>query len=344
MSKKYSENTLKSGRMNEMTCYHPMIRTETFDGKIAIIGIESEDKADKKMDAIHRNMYKRYDIIPCGKCIGCRLDYSAQWATRIMCEAKEWKENWFITLTYNDENLPFGSCYSEETGEIVSTNATLQPSDLDRFNKSLRKRYERIGHTGIRFYAAGEYGEKLQRPHYHVCYFNLPIADEDKKLFKQKNGWRYYKVDWLDKLWGKGYTIVTELCWETAAYTARYMMKKQKGLGAFEEYTMTGREPPFTRMSRMPGIGANYCKEHMQEIFREGGIPSKGRYLKTPAYFDKLFDLEGGDLAKIKATRKQAAKHAQEIAKASDTRNQQDVREIAERSKQQAIRTLRREL
>ena len=82
----------------------------------------------------------------------------------------------------------------------------------------------------------------------------------------------------------------------------------------------------------------------MKEIFTEGGIPSKGRYLKTPAYFDKLFDLEGGDLAKIKTARKQAAKNAQEVAKASDKRNQQEIREIAERSKKQAIRLLRREL
>ena len=44
--------------------------------------------------------------IPCGRCIGCKLDYSRQWANRCSLEATQWQNNYFITLTYANEYLP----------------------------------------------------------------------------------------------------------------------------------------------------------------------------------------------------------------------------------------------
>lgn len=44
--------------------------------------------------------------LPCGQCLGCRLDYSREWAVRCTHESLLHKENSFITLTYDDEHLP----------------------------------------------------------------------------------------------------------------------------------------------------------------------------------------------------------------------------------------------
>ena len=44
--------------------------------------------------------------IPCGKCEQCRAAQAAEWGTRAIIETKAHKENCFITLTYNNENLP----------------------------------------------------------------------------------------------------------------------------------------------------------------------------------------------------------------------------------------------
>lgn len=326
-----------------MACYHPMYRLEDFSGHVYICGAEEYDERAPTEKARLKLKYKRMDLIPCGKCIGCRLKYSADWATRIMCESEEWQDNWFLTLTYDDVHLPYDSCIDTDTGEMMATNPTLDSEHLTRFMKSLRKRYERQGHQPIRFYACGEYGSKYDRPHYHLCIFNMPIEQDDLKEIKKKDGHIYYTVEWLEKLWGQGYIIITDLSWETAAYTARYMLKKQLGNGGLER-KLKGQEPEFTRMSRRPGIGANWISKHADEVYKNDGIAYKGRFLKPPAYFDEKYDLMGGDIEKIKEQRKKSAERAETVAKATDSRTRQEVREIKERSKAEQIRMLRREI
>lgn len=46
------------------------------------------------------------DKLPCGQCIGCRLDYALDWAVRCECEIKMHDRNCFITLTYDPKNEP----------------------------------------------------------------------------------------------------------------------------------------------------------------------------------------------------------------------------------------------
>ena len=162
---------------------------------------------------------KDYVEIPCGKCIGCRLAYSKEWANRCVLESKGWKNNYFITLTYAPDTLPL----NEEFG-----NATLKPKDLQDFMKRLRIEWQRKhGHDNVRFYACGEYGSKTHRPHYHILAFNLPLYDLEE-LKKTDNGDMLYISREIDKIWGKGNTWVGEVNWNTCAYVARYIMKKQK--------------------------------------------------------------------------------------------------------------------
>ena len=250
--------------------------------------------------------------VPCGKCIGCRLDYSRQWANRCMLEAKEWKNNFMITLTYDDENINKVNGVDRVTGELGLVG-TLVPEDLTKFMKDLRRYYKyHYNHDNIRFYACGEYGSQTYRPHFHVIVFNCPIADL-QIFFLNKEKQQIYKSDIIEKIWGKGIITVAKLEWQVAAYVARYVMKKMKGPEAEEFYQKIGVVPEFVRMSRSPGIGRNFYEENKDKIYEFDEIHLERKNgnvmtIKPGKYYDRLFDLDSPEAMKaIKEERKKAA-------------------------------------
>ena len=78
------------------------------------------------------------------------------WKCRILLESFQYPENSFLTLTYDEGNIP-------EDGQ-------LKKSDLQKFFKRLRNR---IG--SFRYYAIGEYGPLQYRPHFHDVLFGVGI-------------------------------------------------------------------------------------------------------------------------------------------------------------------------
>lgn len=234
--------------------------------------------------------------LPCGQCIGCRLDYARQWALRCMLEAKQWKDNIFLTLTYDDEHL---------------TSASLVPEDLTKFMKDLRRQWQyHYGIDEIRFFACGEYGELYTRPHFHIIVFNCPVPD--KKLFKTFRGVRYYESDHISRIWDKGFITIGEVTFESCAYVARYVIKKQKGKGSKEYYENLGVMPEFVRMSRRPGIAREWYEANKDKIYETDEIflsDGKGnlRQLKPARYFDRLYDnYKPEQLEEVKARRRVA--------------------------------------
>ena len=126
--------------------------------------------------------------LPCGRCIGCRLERSRQWAIRCMHEAQMHKENSFITLTFEDKYL--------------DKNLSLKKSDFQKFMKRLRKHYQP---KKIRFLHAGEYGEITGRPHHHAILFG--ISFDDRKPWRQTpQKHTVYRSKTLEKIW-------FEFCW-----------------------------------------------------------------------------------------------------------------------------------
>lgn len=325
-----------------MPCYHPLIRIEDYDGKVSILS-KSDFDSDitdyfkfKEKNILGRNSshWKRADTIPCGKCVGCRLDYSRQWANRIVLESKcyEKNKNWFITLTYNDENVPISNYVDTETGDIIH-GLTLYKRDLQLFMKRLRKNYSK---SLIRFYACGEYGSQGKRPHYHLCLFNFTFETEELKKHSINNqGDPIFTHEKIEEIWGKGFITIAPLNWETAAYTARYVMKKQYGKLAEDYYTSQGKIPEFVQMSLHPGIGRPYYDKFKEKIYEldEVTIPRKSGAIKSkpPEYFDKLLEAENPDLME-KVKRKRAKLNNQlELKKFVNTSlTPQDIREIEE--------------
>lgn len=140
--------------------------------------------------------------VPCGKCVNCRLRYSTEWANRCCLEASMYPSNfnWFITLTYSDDNLPLNDL----------DNATLRKKDLSNFIKRLRSYFrDNYNFNGVRFYASGEYSDSL-RPHYHMILFNCPLELlNDFKYYKtSKDGNELFISDKLSDIWSFGFVVI----------------------------------------------------------------------------------------------------------------------------------------
>jgi len=215
--------------------------------------------------------------VPCGQCIGCRLERSRQWAIRCVHEKQLHEDNSFITLTYNDDHLPDGG--------------TLVRKHFVDFMKRLRRK---VG--PVRVFYCGEYGDETLRPHYHACLFGY--RPPDPELFSMKNEIPLYTSPSLRERWGMGHATFGELNFETAAYCARYVTKKVTGDAAHEHYRTidpdTGeifdRLPEFNGMSRRPGIGLPWLQKYGKDSYSKDEIILRDRAMKPPRAYDKAFE------------------------------------------------------
>lgn len=221
-------------------------------------------------------------VLPCSRCIGCRLERSRQWAMRCVHEASLHSQNCFITLTYSPEHFPeFGS---------------LNKDDFVLFMKRLRHKFG----EGIRFYMCGEYGERLGRPHYHAILFNFDFPD--RSLWSVRDGVKLYTSKLLSELWPFGFSTIGDVTFESAAYTARYIMKKQTGdravsylvLGDFGEI-LGERLPEYNNMSRRPGIGRQWFEKFKGDVFPKDFITMRGVKMRAPKFYDRIFDVDNPD-------------------------------------------------
>lgn len=268
-----------------MPCYHPLgaidygAKTESGKRKLKIIG---------KYDPSFKDSYASIMPIPCGHCIGCRLDYSRSWADRMLLELETMKKGIFLTLTYNNESAKW--CKYDENGNPLF--ATLCKRDMQLFFKRLRKKLKGVC---IRYYYAGEYGPTTFRPHYHAILFGIGLDDLSDLLPHGKNelGQQYYISPMLSETWSNGYCLCSDVSWKTCAYVARYVTKKLNGEQAkvYEERNVL---PEYANMSRNPGLGKTYLDLHPDCLNydsinlndAEGGIK-----LCIPKYYLKQLEL-----------------------------------------------------
>jgi len=212
-----------------------------------------------------------YISVPCGRCVGCRLERARNWTIRIMHEAQMHEKNSFITLTYDDEALTFGGA-----------QATLFKKDLQDFWKRLRKETN----AKLRYFACGEYGEQRSRPHYHACVFGFDFPD--KALLSRQGDNDLYSSPLLDSVWSDGHCSVGALTPGSAAYVARYILDKNLGKERVY-YEEKGIEPEFVVMSRKPGIGKNWFDKYAGDVFPADRVVLEGgKMSKPPRYYDNL--------------------------------------------------------
>lgn len=216
--------------------------------------------------------------ISCGKCIGCRLERSRQWAVRCMHEASMHMHNCFITLTYDGENLP------KDEG--------LVKDDFQKFIKRLRQFCNRRanGHVKIKYFGCGEYGDANGRPHYHALIFGYDFSHDRKEHseVRSQEGFLQWKSPSLEKLWGKGITAIGTLTFESAAYVARYCVKKIYGEKAEEHYN--GKEPEFALMSKKTPIGYEWLERYKSDVEKNHTVAIRGRKVIIPRYYKKFLE------------------------------------------------------
>lgn len=214
--------------------------------------------------------------VPCGKCLACRIKKRSEWALRMTLESYYWLEKSFITLTYNDENLP--------------PNGSLQKAELQKFIKRVRKRLDEKNRK-IKYFACGEYGDQTGRPHYHAIIFGLGLQEEDKEIVMQS--WR--KCSWDNESIRKNSFGLVES--ESIRYVAQYIDKKYTGDMAEREYKEKGREPVFRLCSA--GIGKQYMEEYQDDIKDRLIITINGVKYSLPRYFVKKLDIPADKLSEF---------------------------------------------
>lgn len=245
-----------------MPCYHPLTAWRAPPLQVTRAG-------DVVFNDPHDSRYKQIQVA-CGQCIGCRLERSRQWALRCVHEASLYDDNCFLTLTYDDEHLP--------------PDLSLNTEDIQLFMKRLRRRIEP---AKVRFFQCGEYGEQFGRPHHHVILFGYDFPD--KELISRNIGNNVYRSDLLCDLWHHGFSSIGSVSFESAAYVARYILKKVTGDSAKDHYQ--GRKPEYITMSRRPGIGKDWFDLYSSDIYPKDFITIKqGLKCHPPKYYDKLYE------------------------------------------------------
>lgn len=225
--------------------------------------------------------------LPCRKCVGCRLSKSREWANRSIMEQVYHDSAWFLTLTYDDEHLPPAFPTNPATGEILSVHATLVKQHLQGFLKRLRKN----SGQRIRYFAAGEYGSQTFRPHYHLLLFGLNLTDLSV-ISRNFAGQPYYVSDLITKCWPDGIHILGPVTFQSAAYVARYTLKKATHGFDRRYYDAAAIQPEFQMMSLKPGLGYQYYLDHPDIFdynFFDVCTPQGGRRMVPPEYFRKMY-------------------------------------------------------
>lgn len=263
-----------------MTCLNPYFArrslTPNKNGKFELAEfIPYRDLTGKTLEIAKSDLASNTAVVvPCGQCMGCRLDKANDWAIRCVHEAKLHLQNCFITLTYKPECLP--------------SDLSLHRDHLQLFFKRLRRYLSYHDNIKIRFLCCGEYGSLNFRPHYHILCFGWFPRDV-RRLKTVAAGYNLFRSPLLEELWPYGYNVVGAVTFESARYVAKYSLKKQTGKNSII-YESLGISPEFVGSSLKPGIGADYFEKYSEDIFSLGFVTMNGVKYKIPRYYQTLFE------------------------------------------------------
>ncbi len=243
-----------------MSCYHP-------------------SRVPIRRKSVFKGLRLQYtQEVPCGSCLGCRKEQGRQWAVRIMHEVQFHDVSYFVTLTYNDDELP--------------RHGSLRADDFSRFVKDLRRAYPQ---ERVSYYGCGEYGGSSQRPHYHAVLFGVDFLDKCIDVTSTSDDvWRSQS---LEDVWGRGRCQLGSVTMASASYIAKYVRKKI-GPGSQDKYEavivdtgeLVDRRPEFSRMSLKPAIGKEWIQNYWRDVYPRDFVVVDGHEAKPPRFYDKWMD------------------------------------------------------
>lgn len=287
----------------------------------------------------HRKLYDmgyfNFNETGCGKCEICQIEHSKEWTTKGYCESQMWEHKCFITLTYNNENLPkdrklrrsdiqkfwkdlryhlykeptqkkgrwrknkeTGLRYWEEFVDLQKEKEQLEEIYSNPLEDIFGKNARRKNRKPIRYLNCGEYGPETKRPHYHAVIWNFEPSDM-KPHHKDSRGYYVYTSKKLEKIWGKGYVIVGYATTETCAYVARYCTKKFARTPEEKTKMKKKKQQEFIGASSMGFIGYFYWIKNKESLKENGGIVMRNRgktfLAKLPKAMQKVWKWENED-------------------------------------------------
>jgi hypothetical protein len=259
-----------------MPCISPIPAGRDEDGLIQLFDSLSE----ARLSAVE------YLEVPCGQCGECLLGRARDWAIRCHHEALmhtrltetggRVPNNAFITLTYDERNLP--------------SDGQLRKKDFQDFLKRLRYRHD----GGIRYLHAGEYGGQTGRPHHHAILFGIDFHECRIEHSREGDNILYVSPALTD-CWGKGFCSIGVVNFATASYVARYCTKKQVRRFNPADYFFDedGRvKPKFVReyntMSRRPGLGTSWFERYWSDVYPADEVVINGNTYRPPKFYDQL--------------------------------------------------------
>lgn len=235
-----------------------------------------------------RNRFGDIVPVPCGRCPKCLTRKASAWSHRLMQHERQYSLAFFVTFTYDDENVPYTD----------SGYHTLRRDDMKQCMKNLRKR----SYTKISYFTVGEYGTERNRPHYHTLLFNCDLCHlVGKKLADMAMRYPEIYLDGKFKfydvpVWGKGYISIGYVEGASVGYCMKYISKPSK----IPVNDKDDREQEKAMMSK--GIGSNYLTPqmqswHLQDLCnRMYCTTQQGVKLSMPRYYkDKIYTEEQRD-------------------------------------------------
>lgn len=238
--------------------------------------------------------YRKINLIPCGKCIECRLNDARDKATQLMLEKLDPKygenECWFLTLTYDDLHIRTHTTMNMETGEKFE-GTSIQECDMQNFWKRCRKNLK-LDH--LKYLNVMEYGGQTGRPHAHAVVFGLPLdIAQFKKIGNNSQGDALWTSKQLEDLWKLGQVTIGEVTFQSISYVARYTLKKTKAQYDDWWYMSQGKSKEWKSSSQ--GLGRWYYENHKDEIYKRDCVPildNNGNPQKPPKCYDRWYKAE----------------------------------------------------
>lgn len=232
------------------------------------------------------SLYQRQ--FPCRKCLPCRLNIAREKALRAIHEASQHEYNIFLTLTYNNENVPQKLEYAHFRAFIKSLRQHIARDFQKQVNNN--PKLKNITMTEARktaylsYMVTGEYGDETKRPHWHAIIYNYRPRDT-KQWRKSETGHQIYTSQTLSKIWNKGYIEYGNVTMDSAGYVARYSAKKlchgQDG---------THKYDPIHQTSTKRAMGKTWIEKYYKQTFAHGYCSLKdGTRTKIPRYYEDWF-------------------------------------------------------
>lgn len=206
--------------------------------------------------------------LPCGKCTECISKRACEWATRCRHEIACHDENCFITLTYDDENLP---------------SFLIVKDKFQKFMKKLRKKTKKK----LKYIVSHEYGSRTGRPHHHAIIFGWTPSNQEY-IMDAPSGERLFSSQELSDLWRHGFHSIGDANEKTAYYIASYALKSCKRTVTDTDTGELVTVSDSMDVSKRPAIGLEFFHENVEQLLDSGET--------LPRYYQKLLEKHYPDL------------------------------------------------